>query len=160
MRKLIIIGFMLSSSIMSYGQNEADMKETLEWIKSKVEAYPLCKEICYSANVKYDLELNLLSITYRSNVNNQITYIIPLKDVNSSKITYSNDYLFKIETFGASITWDEINSEGVRKVKKVSSVNLVFDGAQVRANDLESGLKQAFNKAVRLSGGIIAKEGF
>ena len=160
MKKLIISLMVVFYSLSTFYQTEATLGETLEWIKSKIELYPSCGTLCYTANVKYDLVIKEITINYKSNWNNQVIYKIPLKDVNSSGYSFTKDYIFTIKTISQSITWINIDSNGNAETKMASEAYLVFDGAKFRANDLESRLIKAFNNAARLSGANVVKEVF
>lgn len=161
MKKIMGSLIVVFLSISTFCQTTATLSETLDWIKTKIEAYPSCGQIiCYTASVQYDLGYKDITIAYTSNLNNKVTYRIPLKDINTSGYSYTKDYLFRIATKSPSITWIEAGADGSRETKKVSEVFLVFDGPKFRANDLESRLIKAFNNAVILSGGTVAKEVF
>lgn len=161
MKKLVVlsVGIILAiNSVMS--QEEATLRETLEWLKSKIELYPLCKGICYTASVQYDLEKREMTVTYRSNLNNKVIYQIPLIDINPSGYSFIKDFQFTVKTNTSSMKWTNIDSNGNVDSKMVSEIYLVFDGPKFRANDLESRMITAFNHAAKLSGGRVVKEVF
>lgn len=160
MKKLISILVVVFYSLSATSQTAATLSETLDWIKSKIELYPSCGTLCYTANVKYDLNLKVITIVYKSNWNNQVIYTIPLEDINPSGYSFTKDYIFTIRTNSNSMTWINIDSQGKSETKKVSEIYLVFDGPQFRANDLESRLIKAFNTAATLSGANNMKEVF
>lgn len=160
MKKTIISIFLIILAIPTFSQTTPTLSETLEWIKSKIELYPSCGDLCYTANVQYNLEQKELTVHYRSSWDNQVIYKIPLSDINPNGYSFTKDYVFTVKTNSQSMTWTNIESNGKTNTKMASEIYLVFDGPKFRANELESRLIKAFNNAARLSGASIPRESF
>ncbi|MBW1613260.1 MAG: hypothetical protein JRJ57_04660 [Deltaproteobacteria bacterium] len=159
MKHLVTI-LLLAFTITINAQEKPSLEETLNWIKSKVEAYPSCGGICYEADVSIDLNKKEISINYLSNLNNRIIYTIPLRYLNSQGYSYTRNFLFTIKTHGNKVKKYEISSSGIRTTEYNSVAYLVFDDGKFQEENLEKRLKEAFNHACLLSGGTVTKEVF
>ena len=156
---LIVVSF--NVSIPTNGQSNASLNETLSWLKSKIESYPLCGDIlCYTANVTYDLSNKQITIKYTSNWKNQVIFIIPLNKINSYGYEYVKDAFFIVKTKGNNIIRFDISNNGNRTKKNVSIAYLAFDDKMFKEKNLENRLIKAFNHACKLSGGNIETEPF
>jgi hypothetical protein len=160
MKKFILILLLISPAFLSNAQSNSTLEETLLWLKSKIEAYPSCGGLCYTAKVTYDLNKKEITIEYTSNLNNKVIYIIPLRNINPYGYSYSKGFLFTVKTTGNNITRYDIGSDGSKTTKYESSAYLVFDDTKFKQEGLESRLIKAFNHACKLSGGNAGQEPF
>ena len=149
---LILIAF-LQNEVFSQDRND-DLKGTLDWIKNKVENYPVnTGPLAVSKAVfTYDLVTYDISVIYHTK---QGTSEIKsnLKDLSFDMALYDG-YSFKIgcKTGKCSteiIRWGEDNPE----VYIYPTFELVFDGEAFKSLNLEERMKKAFTDAISMSGG-------
>ena len=153
MKKHILLYSFLFITLITKSQGTSNLEETLLWIKSTIEAYPLHQPtLDYSANVTYDLSKKIIIITYTSSWNNKVIYSIPLKSINPDGYNYEKNYQFILTTIGDVIVRQDYSAQdGTTTQKNVAIAYLVFDNANFLSLNLEEKLMKAFNYTRDLS---------
>lgn len=119
MKKLITIIFILTYVICAFAQNDATLKETIEWINSKVNMHKHrnLAEFNISSNGIIKCVRNEISSVKVNSVsktcNEQVTYIANIKDINNVTFNRSRTGIV-IESNS-----DEISFTKVRDLSKV-----------------------------------------
>lgn len=153
------LGVLCMSTSLEYYQSPS-LYETLEWLESKIEAYPLCEGLCYSAQVSYNIDKKKVYVIYTSSLGNRVAYEIPLQYISPSGYSYTKGFLFTLKTTANLIRRIDTDSNGKSTVSYDDAAYLVFDNIAFQSNNLYSRLKKAFNHAARLSGANISSEPF
>jgi hypothetical protein len=155
----ILFLFLIPFNTQTFAQNNAELGNSLLWIKSKIEAYPACYTPCYEAKVIYDIPNKLLIVRYMSNWGNTVIYTIPINKINPYGFTYTKDYIFTVKTMDDDIKWEEISKKtGMSSERYESEAYLVFQNEAFQSENLQPRLIKAFRRIIELCGGIQSKE--